>query len=62
MDLALNNLQKLICHKTQTNKAEPLYRLRGNISPLWGNVCFVSNEELNTFHQLKLKCKVWVYE
>ena len=25
MDLALNNLQKLICHKTQTNKQTNLF-------------------------------------
>ena len=29
MDLALNNLQRLICHKTQTNK-QTIYVIYGN--------------------------------
>ena len=47
MDLALNNLQRLICHKTQTNKHYPLDRL---ILKTW----IVVDNSLSLSHSLSI--------
>ena len=39
MDLALNNLQRLICHKTLQTKANFFELLISNIIQIYSNVC-----------------------
>ena len=41
MDLALNNLQRLICRKTQTTNKQPTINLCGSFN---ANVTFVEEE------------------
>ena len=49
MDLALNNLQRLICHKTQTNKPDLV--LMNKIKRSWHLVDFAMTSD----HRIKIE-------
>ena len=60
MDLALNNLQRLICHKTQSTN-QPINREDNNIPPPQGRqiLCVTFVEEEATKHlTVKIESKV----
>ena len=53
MDLALNNLQMLICHKTQTNKLEDYFPKPQEIGvsqdSILSVILFMTKQNLNSF-------------